>query len=137
MKEQVNQLFKDVYDKYFADGVGETCHDIKNGVQIYTNSYRENETYMTLCFDGIEINKNGEIKFDNYELFEKNFNIDTFILFLRERLVDGVLNECDADYFFSYRKSIPVQTKTNNCETEYKIKADILDKIINRKLIIE
>ncbi len=138
MKEQVNQLFKDVYDKYFAMMSGETYHQTVAGITLYTSEYKESESYTTLEYDGIEINKNGEIKFSDYSLFNnETFYLHKFISFLRERLIDGIIEDCNINNFFYSERKIDRTIIKSPVDLENKVKADMFDKIINRKLTIE
>lgn len=138
MKEQVNELFKDVYDKYFSNLSGATYHQTVAGIVLYTNEYLESESYTTLEYNGIEINKNGEIKFSDYSLFNnETFYLGKFIEFLRDRLINEIIEDCNINNFFYSERKLNKPVTKSVVDLENKFKADMFDKIINRKLTIE
>ena len=142
MKTEIEILFKDVYEKLYKNKEGiekETFHQDVNGVIVYINSYKESEDFFSIKYAGIELNKNGKIIFDEYSSFDdRQFYLSTFIDFIRQKVIDGVNDDCDTLYFFSYQKktenTVPKVSFEN--DKEYKVKADILDKLLDKKLTI-
>ena len=139
-KQKINELFEDVYTKYFneRDENETTNHENINDVKVYIAEYKKSEDFFFISYKGIDLYKNGKIVFDDYSNFVgRTFYLETFVDFMREKLINGLNDECDQLFFFSYKKESKKTETVTIQDNSFKVKADILDTILSRKLIIE
>ena len=140
MKEKINEMFDEIYKKCFIDKdiKEDTIHTIVNGVQIYIANYNPSENFFFVTYKGIELSKNGKLSFDNYEYFDgRSFYLETFVDFIKDKVINNSDDDCESLYFFSYAKKATKTEEKIVVDNTFKVKADILDTILNRKLTIE